>query len=211
MQILMKEMSKPENSVHALSWRRLHLSRAKWKASSRTSALLSEFAMVAMVEVQLGEEMPRELIISFSVCTILLVAVNILSLMISKCILPNVEAVASVYGIAAVSESPHEKMHVELAWACSTVFGIILFLSEIAILCWVKFYDYSREAALAATILLVPIVITTLAFAFHFYRKLVVHKYEQSAHGLQELENMVNQLHYDGKNLPLNGSHVINV
>ncbi|XP_023239323.1 calcium release-activated calcium channel protein 1-like [Centruroides sculpturatus] len=166
-----------------------------------------------MVEVQLSQRMPRELLIAFSVCTTLLVAVHMLALMISTCILPNVEAVASVHSFAAVSESPHEKMHyyIELAWAFSTVFGILLFLLEIAILCWVKFYDYSREAALAATILLIPMVITFLAFAFHFYRKLVAHKYEQSAHGLQELESMVNQLHYDGTNLPLNGSHVINV
>lgn len=213
MQNLMKEMTKPENSVHALSWRRLHLSRAKLKASSRTSALLSGFAMVAMVEVQLSKAIPYQLLIAFSVCTTLLVAVHMLALMISTCILPNIEAVASIHGIAAVSESPHEKMHyyIELAWAFSTVFGILLFLLEIAILCWVKFYDSSQEAALAATVLLIPIVITFLAFAFHFYRKLVAHKYEQSTHGLQELESMVNQLHYDGTTLPLNGSHVISV
>ncbi|XP_035690170.1 calcium release-activated calcium channel protein 1-like [Branchiostoma floridae] len=195
-----------EHTVQALSWRRLYLSRAKLKAASRTSALLSGFAMVAMVEVQLQkgddsiDDVPEGLFISFSVVTTILVAVHLFALMISTCILPNIEAVSNVHNITAVNESPHEHMRVfiEVAWCFSTGLGIFLFLVEIAVLMWVKFYQYSTWAAIISTGILVPTLILFVAFAVHFYRTLVVHKYERSAQGLMELENMATQLKDNG-------------
>ncbi|XP_075969878.1 calcium release-activated calcium channel protein orai isoform X2 [Anticarsia gemmatalis] len=175
-----------------LSWRKLQLSRAKLKASSKTSALLSGFAMVAMVEVQLnpGSGVPNEMLIAFTVCTTLLVAVHMLALMISTCILPNIEAVGNLHIISLVHESPHERLHwyIEIAWAFSTLLGLILFLVEIAILCWVKFYDLSNTAAWSACVVLIPVLIVFLAFAIHFYMSLASHKYEVTATGIKELE-----------------------
>ena len=77
-------------------------------------------------------------------------------------------------------ESPHSTMNfiVELAWGFSTVLGILLFLLEIAILCWVKFYNLSQTAAWVATGMLIPIIFIFIAFAAHFYLKLVAHKSE---------------------------------
>uniref|UniRef100_A0A1L8DFL5 Putative cap-binding protein complex n=1 Tax=Nyssomyia neivai TaxID=330878 RepID=A0A1L8DFL5_9DIPT len=197
-------MSQSGEDLHSpsyLSWRKLQLSRAKLKASSKTSALLSGFAMVAMVEVQLNNDtqVPTGMLIAFAICTTLLVAVHMLALMISTCILPNIETVCNLHSISLVHESPHERLHwyIETAWAFSTLLGLILFLLEIAILCWVKFYDLSQAAAWSACIVLIPVLVVFLAFAIHFYRSLMTHKYEVTASGIRELEILKEQMEHD--------------
>ena len=62
-----------------------------------------------MVELQVNNnsnkessQVPTGLLITFTACTTLLVSVHMLALMISTCILPNVEAAASVNGLVAV-------------------------------------------------------------------------------------------------------------
>ncbi|KAK5858235.1 hypothetical protein PBY51_002391 [Eleginops maclovinus] len=209
-------VSSNHHSVQALSWRKLYLSRAKLKASSRTSALLSGFAMVAMVEVQLEMHYnyPPVLLIAFSVCTTVLVAVHLFALLISTCILPNVEAVSNIHNLNSVSESPHERMHlyIELAWGFSTALGILLFLAEVVLLCWIKFLpvdsslpkkntatpappsDSGWQAALASTIIMVPVGVIFVLFTIHFYRSLVRHKTERHHQEIEELHKIKVQL-----------------
>ncbi|XP_054749213.1 protein orai-2-like [Lytechinus pictus] len=190
-----------QHSAQALNWRKLYLSRAKLKASSRTSALLAGFAMVAMVEVQLSENKQNNaydpLMIAFSINTTILVVVHMAALLISTCILPNIEAVSNVHNVNAVQESPHNSLafYIEMSWIFSTVLGIFLFLVEIILLAWVKFgmaqYD---SAAIAATVITAPVLVILVLFAFHFYRRLVSHKTKSQTKGLEELESMNNQL-----------------
>lgn len=85
--------------------------------------------------------------------------------------------------------------YIEMAWAFSTGLGILLFLSEIAILSWVKFSPVFEVnggywAAVASTAIIVPAAITFIVFALHFYRKLVNHKYDRTNRNLEELENI---------------------
>ncbi|XP_018525185.1 calcium release-activated calcium channel protein 1 [Lates calcarifer] len=208
-------MSLNEHSLQALSWRKLYLSRAKLKATSRTSALLSGFAMVAMVEVQLEREdtYPPGLLIAFSACTTVLVAVHLFALMISTCILPNLEAVSNVHNLNSVNESPHERMHrhIELAWAFSTVIGTLLFLTEVMLLCWVKFLPLKtvgknetissgEAAAIASTCIMVPFGIVFIVFAVHFYRTLVSHKTDRQIRELEQVIRLQNQLDHRAEN-----------
>ncbi|KAI4797688.1 hypothetical protein KUCAC02_024928 [Chaenocephalus aceratus] len=107
-------VSSNHHSVQALSWRKAVPEPGQTQGLQQDSALLSGFAMVAMVEVQLE---------------------------MHTCILPNVEAVSNIHNLNSVSESPHERMHlyIELAWGFSTALGILLFLAEVVLLCWIKF------------------------------------------------------------------------
>ncbi|XP_032662837.1 calcium release-activated calcium channel protein 1-like [Odontomachus brunneus] len=182
----------------SLSWRRLHMSRAKLKATATTSELLSGFAMVAMVELQINEPtaVPEWLFVMFAVCTTFLVSVHIFALMISTYLLPNVEAISKLQVSRLVTESPHERMRgfIELAWAFSTVLGLFLFLVEVAILCWVKFWDYSFTAATASTVIVIPVLIVFVAFAVHFYHSLVVYKCESAVSDMKDLESIKRHL-----------------
>ncbi|KAL1453704.1 hypothetical protein WDU94_010022 [Cyamophila willieti] len=187
----------PEDS-EGLVWRRLHMSKAKLKATATTSELLSGFAMVAMVELQINEptNVPEWLFIMFAICTTVLVAVHIFALMISTYLLPNIEAISKLQSTKLVSESPHERMRgfVEIAWAFSTVLGLFLFLVEVAILCWVKFWDYSLRAAIAATIIVIPVLIIFIVFVIHFYHSVIKYKCQTSNSDMRELEDIKRKL-----------------
>ncbi|CAF3338261.1 unnamed protein product [Rotaria sp. Silwood1] len=185
---------------YPLRRRRLLFSKAKLKAVSRTSALLSGFAMfflllieqVAMVEISLDDHKNSKasapLLVVYSIVTCLLVGVHLLALMISTCILPQLEA-DSLVGYDEYASHTTMHIYIELAWILSTGFGIFLFLVEIALVCWVKFFFVTRPAAIATTIVIVPVIILFCIFSLHFYRRLVSFKLSRHQDELNEIEN----------------------
>ncbi|KAI6215320.1 hypothetical protein M3Y94_00371800 [Aphelenchoides besseyi] len=105
---------------------RYDLSRAQLKASSRTSALLAGFAMVALVELQYEDKTPHGLMILLGVVTTLLVSVHLLALMISTCLLPYIEA------NGCTQDSPHIRLsrYIELSWLFSTCIGLVFIFAR---------------------------------------------------------------------------------
>lgn len=195
----MKELS--ECSV---AWRKLQLSRAKLKISTKNSALLAGFAMIAMVELQLNDEednpIPLAMLIFFGVTTTLLIAVHLSALMISSCILPHIDAIAlcEERDLDSINDSPHEAMHmfIEVSWIFSNILGIVLFLTEIGALCWVKFWELGtpkgrpgKETAVAASVVLVLAIGFLIFYAFYFYKQLADHNFERSKLRVKDLES----------------------
>lgn len=186
------------------------MGRSKLKASARASALLSGFAMVALVEIQLNSEseVPVGLLVAFVICTTLLIAVHMLSLMIATCILPHIESVAIIPGTTEYSanDGTHDRLknYIETSWFFSTTIGIFLFLVEIDLICWVKFWNYGtnsgtnigRIASISVTLALIPIFILFITFAVKFYRNLVTHQFEKSEREILELDTLINELNF---------------
>jgi len=159
--------------------------------------------MVAMVEMQLNStpsEGEKISYVVFAVITTLLIATHMFSLLISTCILPSLEvATPGTSGLPrelrsslAPESTPYEsmKIFIEVAWVCSTGFGILLFFVEVGILSWVKFFNTANVAAYASIGLVIPIFFMFTVFAFKFYQQMVKEKFEEERTSIRELERL---------------------
>ena len=285
----------------SIDFYRLKLSKSKLKAVTRTSALLSGFAMVAMVELGLDYSsltdysneysirpkifkqlitnstlnstkieqttivqhivndkfvIPQSILILYALVTCLLVGVHMLALMISTCILPQIEALSfenidfehhylQRQDLTLMSQNltsdtnqvlddhestgvnidhsmstfnrrnfdfsrtnyhpvgydsilndtnimfPYIQYHrfIELAWISSTVIGIFLFLVEIGLVCYIKFYPISFFAALTGAIVMVPILVLFVVFTITFYKRLAGFKVNLTKKVLSQVDS----------------------
>lgn len=135
------------------------------------------------LQVDIDTTCPVWLFTLFAVNTVTLIAVHIFSLVISTCLLPSMEAVAKEYeapgpGATRVRQvpdfSPHDRLRtfVNLSVMLSNVVGLFLFLFEVALLAWVKFWDHARSACWAGSLVMAPALVLFLAFCWHFHKVL---------------------------------------
>ena len=94
---------------------------------------------------------------------------------------------------------PYRQFHrfIELAWISSTVFGIFLFIVEIGLVCYIKFYPISFIAAISGTVVMLPILILFVSFTLTFYKRLAVFKVDLTKKYLDQVDRNLLPLHHD--------------
>lgn len=91
-----------------------------------------------------------------------------------------------------MNESPHERLqrYIEFAWFCSTILGILLFMIEVAIVCWIQFWNVLQAAAFVASAVVFVFLCIFAWFAWMIYRVSASHSYEHRQMSIRHLEMM---------------------
>ena len=134
--------------------------------------------------------------------------VHFLALMISTCSLPLLQA----GNLFASHEDRIARIYIRLAWILSTGFGeelfcfekfklyylsnlgIFLFLLEVVVVCWIKFFFVTYLAAIAVTVIVVSVIISFSIFSIHFYQRLAILKLSHHQNELGQIENRIMNL-----------------
>ncbi|CAF0719449.1 unnamed protein product [Adineta steineri] len=161
-----------DQRLHNLFYR-----KSKLESVNETSALLSGFAIVAIVELSLDAYTSRNagdaLLICYVVVSCLLVGVHLLALLMSMCILPELKSVIRQGDVWMNSENKKTlsslDIFIEIAWVVSTGLGLFLFILELGLILWIKVSGYSRTAAISAIVTLCIVGCPFILFSVGFY------------------------------------------
>lgn len=81
-----------------------------------------------------------------------------------------------------------------MAWICSTVVGILLFLAVVVLACWIKFWNLSHSAAIASTVIMIPALFVLIGFTVRFYCVLTAHKVDCANEMIAHLDKHLHDL-----------------
>jgi len=199
--------------------------KEKLRLIASVSSLMAGFSIVALVELQLQDQLPEGLIVAYSIVTCILITLHIFAVLLAVCVLPSLEVLQHIHSsdtvVVTSSPSPsrprslHQqrpatvasdilepsnsgspsmlpetyvdmdpdqdlqerlslkqahfalfKRVAEVAWMCSMGLGIMTFGVEVILVVWVKLHEVSKLAAVCATIVSAPLVLTFLVAAY---------------------------------------------
>ena len=104
------------------------------------------------------------------------VSVHTISLMLSTCMIPHIEA----SDCRQNSQHVRLQIYIQLSWFFSTCLGLALFLIEVAVIFFVQFLSIDFPlAAYCGVAVLLPALAAILFFSCHFYRILRVEQAEK--------------------------------
>ncbi|TPP58781.1 Pyridine nucleotide-disulfide oxidoreductase domain-containing protein 1 [Fasciola gigantica] len=118
------------------------------------------------------------------------------AVLISTCVLPHLDSYLALREFGAIENAPHYRLRtfIEVAWVCSTVVGILLFLAVVILACWVKFWHLSHSAAPACTVIMIPALFVLVGFTVRFYYVLSAHKVECANEMMARLDERLHDL-----------------
>ncbi|UJR08104.1 hypothetical protein I4U23_012381 [Adineta vaga] len=170
--------------------------KSKLESVNETSALLSGFAIVAIVELSLDSYKDHSsndgLLICYAIISCLLVGIHLLALLMSMCILPELKSVIRQSDVWINNENSKPlsslNVYIEIAWVVSTGLGLFLFIIELGIIIWIKVSGFSRPAAISALITLCLVGCPFILFAIGFYFRVTRAKIHLHQTDLEKIE-----------------------
>ena len=153
-----------------------------------------------MVEAEISPTTPTGILIPFAMLTAILIFVHMASLLIASRLLPELEAIIkqpSTNLPSSISKDYTWPVHV--VWYLSNIVGVILFLVDLVVVAFVKFYptteDKSRIHVGTATLgVVVLLTFVSLPFLVIFFRSISKKKIQLHEENLEKarvlLENM---------------------
>ena len=158
-----------------------------------------------MVEVELDQKTPSAILIPFAMHTALLIFVHLFSLVIATRLLPELEAAIHQPHLSiSLTITKGNSWPFQLVWYMSNIVGIFLFLVELILVVYVKFYPYDETVTdrvhIGTATLLVVIVLSIVSFPFivilfRSISKRKIQHHEQRLASAKELLESINQSH----------------
>lgn len=155
---------------------------------------------------------PSWLMTLLSVNTVLMILMHSFAFMISTCLMPYMHATSKEYHAPdecnghlemVPNFSPHLRFggFIRISHQISHVTGLFVFLVEIVLIAWVKFWDVSMKACIASTVIMLPFMVAFVFFCWYFNFSYKTQIYKHRVQVIENVEMMYTQAH---QNLGMN-------